>query len=108
MSKPLSKTKRKRIIAEVDAWAEEYDVGVSMWGTTEDRWEYAAAIVGVTAEPKPAVIYDYHKLLDELMRMNGWTYDEAVEWYEFNMVRSLPHMTNPPIISTELPSVHRG
>ena len=48
------------------------------------------AIVGVNNEGK--LIYDYDRLVKANIEHGGMTYNEAVEWIEFNTIRSLPHM----------------
>ena len=32
------------------------------------------------------VIYDYGKCCTIFMRMNGWSYDEAREWMDYNVI----------------------
>ena len=43
---------------------------------------YDKSIVGITTEG--SVVYDEDSMIAELMEDEGWTYDEAVEWYEYN------------------------
>lgn len=52
-------------------------------GFTED-W-YDDAIITVTTEGN--VIYDYDRLAELLMEHYKMTYEDAVEWIEYNMIR---------------------
>jgi len=44
------------------------------------------AIIGVASRINlgPLVCYDRHKCIQILMDTEGWDYDEAEEWFEFN------------------------
>lgn len=54
-----------------------------------DNMSYDGSIVGVTTDGR--VVYDYDKMIEELMEDEGWSYNEAVDWIEFNTIRSLPY-----------------
>ena len=54
-----------------------------------DNMSYDGSIVGVTTDDR--VVYDYDKMVEELMEDEGWSYEEAVEWIEFNTIRALPY-----------------
>ncbi len=63
--------------------------------------EFADAIVGVVYDPRPGVVYLKSKIIKALMDSNGWSEDEAEEWFDYNTVRGVeyqPADTNPPII----------
>ena len=47
------------------------------------------AIIGVDNQ---RLIYDYDLIIDSLMSYYGWEYIQALEWLEFNTIRSLPYM----------------
>ena len=55
---------------------------------TED-W-YDDAIIGVTIEGN--AIYDYDKLAEILMEHDKMSYEDAVEWIDYNMVRGAAYM----------------
>jgi hypothetical protein len=58
---------------------------------------YDGSIVGVTTDGR--VVYDYDKMVEELMQDEEWSYEDAVEWIEYNTIRSLPYAgENAPII----------
>lgn len=55
--------------------------------------EYDDAIVGLAVDGVEAhkIIYSKQKFLEGLQR-EGMTEEEAIDWYEYNTVRSLPYM----------------
>jgi NAD+ synthase len=57
---------------------------------------YDDAIVGVDEDGR--VIYDYEQMAECLIKEDGMTYDEAVEFIEYNTIRSLPYVQRSPII----------
>ena len=54
-----------------------------------DNMSYDNSIVGVTTDGR--VVYDYDKMIEELVQDEEWSYEDAVEWIEYNTVRSLPY-----------------
>lgn len=69
-------------------------------GETPDL--YKDAIVGITSDDEH-LIYSYDKLIESMMKVNEWTYEEAVEWTDYNTLRSLPYMKPcEPIIMFDL------
>lgn len=62
-----------------------------------DGMSFDGSIVGVTTDDR--VVYDYDKMVEELMVDEGWSYEEAAEWINYNTIRSLPYAgENAPII----------
>jgi hypothetical protein len=58
---------------------------------------YDGAIIGVTTDDR--VVYDYNKMIEELMQDEEWSYEDAVEWIEYNTIRALPYAgPNGPVI----------
>jgi hypothetical protein len=48
------------------------------------------------------LVYDYDLIVDCLMSFYDWEYIEALEWIEYNTIRSLPYMGDyAPIIEQE-------
>jgi hypothetical protein len=66
-----------------------------------DNHSYDDSIIGTTFDGR--VIYDFDKMVSELMTDEGWSYEEAVDWIEFNTFRSLPYggEKTPLIVYTE-------
>jgi len=54
-----------------------------------DNMSYDNSIIGVTLDGR--VIYDYDLMITEIMCCEGWSYDEAVDWIEYNTLRSLSY-----------------
>lgn len=46
--------------------------------------DYASAFIGVSADGR--AIYDYNKMVDYLMQTDGMSYDDAVEFIDYNVV----------------------
>ena len=62
-----------------------------------DNMSYDGSIVGVTTDGR--VVYDYDKMVEELMQDEEWSYEEAAEWIDYNTIRALPYAgENGPII----------
>ena len=63
---------------------------------------YDDALIGVTENNR--AVYDFNKMVDCLVRDDGMSEEEAVEWIEYNAVRSLPYFgTAAPIIMYPIP-----
>lgn len=59
--------------------------------------DYASAFVGVSYDNR--AVYDYDKMVDFLMNKDGMTDIEAIEFIEYNTIRSLSYYGNStPII----------
>ena len=66
-----------------------------------DNMSYDGSIVGVTTDGR--VVYDYEKMVEELMCDEEWSYEEAAEWIDYNTIRSIPYAgENRPIIMYRL------
>ena len=59
-------------------------------GTEEERRNYYPAIIGI-ARDKSHVVYSLEKLAECFMKVNNWTWDEAIEWIEYDVERALPY-----------------
>lgn len=55
--------------------------------------------VGVRFGQEPIVMYDYQKVIDKLV-VDGCTEDEAVEYFEFNMIGAWVGDTTPGYVIT--------
>lgn len=54
-----------------------------------DNMSYDNSIIGVTFDGR--AIYDYDLMVLELMEDENLNCDEAVDWIEYNTLRSLPY-----------------
>jgi hypothetical protein len=62
-----------------------------------DNMSYDGSIVGVTTDGR--VVYNYDMMVEELMQDEGYSYEEAADWIDYNTIRSLPYTgENGPII----------
>lgn len=69
-----------------------------------DNMSYDGSIVGVTTDGR--VVYDYDKMVEELMADEEWNYDDATEWIDYNTIRALPYAgENGPIIMYKLQKI---
>lgn len=55
-----------------------------------DNQSYDKSIIGYSDDDR--VIYDYDTMVEELMEEEGWTYEEAMEWVDYNTVRAIPYI----------------
>lgn len=58
-----------------------------------DNESYDNSIIGMTFDG--AAIYSYDRMVEEYMKDNGCTEEEAVDWIEYNTMRAIPYMPNP-------------
>jgi len=91
-SQVTKEERRKAIIEEVKCRAENMDVDVIFLGNPGEEHHFADAIVGVVDEPRGAIIYQAEKVVEAFMEMNGWDYEEALEWYGYNTVRAMDYI----------------
>lgn len=62
-----------------------------------DDMSYDGAIVGIITDNR--VVYNFDRMIEELMQDEEWTYEDAVEWIEYNTIRALPYLgPNGPVI----------
>ena len=55
-----------------------------------DNMSYDNSIVGVTEDNR--IVYDYNKMVEELMEDEGWSETDAIEWLDYNTIRAIPYM----------------
>ena len=61
------------------------------------NFSYDTALVGVTDDNR--AVYDYNKMVEWLIETEGFSYEEAVEWIDYNTIRALPYFGDgAPII----------
>lgn len=64
-------------------------------------YSYDDALIGVTDDNR--AVYDYVKMVDWLVKTEGWSEIEAMEWIDYNTIRALPYMgADAPIIMFSL------
>ena len=68
-----------------------------------DGFEDANIGVGGRINMPEVLIYSYNKCVKILMKREGWTHEEAIEWMDYNVVGSWVGETTP-IFVHEIPS----
>ena len=61
-----------------------------------DNPSFDDAIIGVDAFGH--AVYDFEKMAQCLMDDDGLTYEEAVEFIEYNTIRALPYIPEHPVV----------
>lgn len=62
---------------------------------------YLTAILGITENNR--IIYSYAKMVESLIKTDNMDYEDAVEFIDYNTIRTIPYMgENAPIICYEL------
>lgn len=59
-------------------------------------FSYDDALIGVSSDNR--AIYDYEKMVEWLMRTQDWSYEDSVEWIDYNTLGFGTSQPNPPII----------
>lgn len=60
-------------------------------------YSYEDALVGVSEDNR--AIYDYNKMVEWLIKTEGFTEEEATDWISYNTIRALPYFgEDAPII----------
>ena len=54
-----------------------------------DNPDFDDAIIGVTDDSR--VVYDYDKMIESLMKQDGITELEAIEFIDYNTMRAIPY-----------------
>ena len=67
------------------------------------NYSYDTALIGVTIDNR--AVYDFDKMVEWLIAEEDFTYEEAVEWIDYNTIRALPYFgEDAPIIMYPLES----
>ena len=66
-------------------------------------YDYDSALIGVTTDGR--AVYDFDLMISWLIESEGFSYDEAIEWIDYNTIRALPYGgPNGPIVMYVLES----
>jgi hypothetical protein len=58
---------------------------------------------GIIGHYNGRVVYSRRRIIDSLRHHNGWSEEDAVDWVEFNTIRSLPYMgERAPIVVNDI------
>ena len=67
------------------------------------NYSYDTALIGVTVDNR--AVYDFDKMVEWLIAEEDFTYEDAVEWIDYNTIRALPYFgEDAPIIMFPLES----
>lgn len=77
---------------EVCDYADEKEVDIILL----ENPRFENSIIGISSDDR--VIYDLDLMIQDLMKENDMSYDEALEFIEYNTLRALPYYDNAPII----------
>lgn len=62
---------------------------------------YVDALVGVTNDSR--AVYDQDLVIEALVKNDNMTYEEALEYFEYNIIRALPYLgPHAPVIFERL------
>ena len=69
-----------------------------------DNPAYDSAIIGVTTDGR--IVYDYITMVYDLMVSDSMSYEDAIDFIEYNTIRSLPYAgSDAPIIMHKLQDI---
>lgn len=67
--------------------------------------DFVDAIVGITDEGN--LIYDYDKMVQSLVSEDEMNEEDAIEWIEYNTIRTIPYMgSGKPIITYSIDGIN--
>lgn len=67
-----------------------------------DNYSYATAFIGVTSDNR--AVYDYDLMVEYLMEKEGWSWEDAVDWIDYNTIRSLSYYgDSAPLVMYRIP-----
>jgi len=85
-------------LAEAIEWAETMEIELLLLGSAEEQFDFAEAFLGVLSDDPPKAIYSGEKVIDVFVNRDGMSHEEAVEWYEFNVIGSYMGENTPLFI----------
>ena len=68
-----------------------------IWRCSITNYSYDDALIGISDDNR--AVYDYNKMVEWLVKTEGFTEEEAMEWIDYNTIRALPYAgSKAPII----------
>lgn len=61
-----------------------------------DSPDYDSAVVGVTTDGR--AVYEYDLMIRDMVERNGCSYEEAMEFIDYNSVRAAEYQADGPIV----------
>jgi hypothetical protein len=72
-----------------------------------DNPAFDNSIIGITTDGK--AVYDYEKMVTELMQDDDISEQEAIDWIEYNTIRAIPYAGElAPVIIFTFPEAAHG
>ena len=62
--------------------------------------DYDSAIIGISTDER--VIYRYSLMIEYLVEREGMSVDDAIDFVDYNTIRSLPYVEKSPIVMYDL------
>lgn len=79
-------------IEEVTQYANDNELDLTVFAEPS----YEGAIIGISSDDR--VIYDYNLMITDLMQKEEMSEVDAIEFIEYNTLRSLARYTDAPVI----------
>jgi len=95
MSRRQRNTSRRQRNARIDELADEFDIEILRM---EPADVYDPAVIGFAHDPSDAVtrlVYDCDRVIAQAVAFEGMSYEDAVEWHEFNTFCAYMGPTTP-------------
>ena len=74
-------------VEKIKQLCEDYECECQLF----DNPKYESALIGYTIKnDQVKAVYSEKGILDELQWLNDWNFPEAYDWYEYNVLASLP------------------
>ena len=77
---------------EVNSYANDNELDIVVFSNPN----FKDSIIGISSDNR--VIYDYDSMVKELVEKDNITESEAIEFIDYNTLRSLSYVENSPII----------
>ena len=69
--------------------------------TVFENYDYADAFIGMSDDGR--AVYSYDKMIEWLMVNENLSYEDSVEWIDYNTMRALPYYPDGPIVVYDVP-----
>ena len=69
--------------------------------TVFENYDYADAFIGMSDDGR--AVYSYDKMIEWLMVNENLSYEDSVEWIDYNTIRALPYYPGGPIVVYDVP-----
>lgn len=69
--------------------------------TVFENYDYADAFIGMSDDGR--AVYSYDKMIEWLMLNENLSYEDSVEWIDYNTMRALPYYPDGPIVVYDVP-----